>query len=500
MTSSSSTADCTHARAGLKKVLALGERGVAVGDRFVLTAALTPAGLLLNWRTRDVREPLARFALSLEPRLRADVTVTLPDDDALHSRYEDNTFAQLGRGKHRDWLFVNGDGTDAFSEFWNAVVATGQAVEPRLRRRELRTARGLVDRCETWAISRVPAEAMSFAKGFRPDTCAWVIDELRHDASGRIKQALEVCPGLAQVGLLLQDAGREPLWRVAADEIVRGRKLNQVIDGLIEASRSGPGSFGDDATLRVRQAVRCAGPWVRRSCLKGRFPPGISWSDAPRQRGMNAAWFEVIDTARTTQDDRLGEAAVCAFTSAHGVPLSRALRRSPLGWDRFFLWCRSTRRFPNRRSDPTRLVREAVRWCRANDARSALAEAAKARLAADRAPFPPPPFPDVFDGAFTARAIRDARALQEHGVAMQHCVYNEHVERAVAGDDYIYDCACGDSRFTVAIRREAGEWLFVAASGVRNKVLTAEERTAVEGWLEANEASNVPGAESGRND
>lgn len=486
MGSTSSTTNSAPARARLRKALALGEHGVAVGERFALMAVITPTALTLNWHARELVEPLARFALSLEPRLRADVSVSLPADEALRFRYDDRVDSLLGRRQHRDWLFVTSNGADAFAEYWDAIVATGQAVEPRLRRRDLRTARSLVGRCETWATSQLPAESIDFAKWFRPDTCAWVIDQVRHDASGRIKQALEVCPGLAQVGLLLQDARQEAVWRVAADELIRGRKLNHVIDRLIEASRSGSGSFGDDATTRVRQAVRRAGPWVSRSCLTGRFPPGISWTDAPRQRGKNATWFEVISLARTTQDDRLGEAALCAFASAHGAMLGRALNRSGVGRDRFFAWCRWTRRFPNRRSDPARLIREAERWWRANDVRSSIAEAAKARLATDKTPFPSPPFPDAVDGILSANAIRNAAELQAHGLEMDHCVYDQHVEPAVAGDDCIYDCSYEGARFTLAVRREEDKWRFLEARGVSNRPLTVAEREALNELLVSN--------------
>ncbi len=483
MKSSSSATAVTLARARVRGPLSLGEHRVGVGERFVLTAVLTPDALTLDWHARELEAPLARLRLSLEPRLRADVVVTLPADDALRSRYEDRTATQLGRGRRPACLFVSADRTDALDEFWSAVGATGQALEPRLRRRHLRSACSLIDRCDAWARSRLPAEAMAFAAGFHHDACAWVLDEVRHDESGRIRQALELCPGLAQVGLLLHDAGQEALWRAAADELIRGGKLNRVLDGLIDASRAGPSGFGDDATARVRQAVRCAGPWVSRACLTGRFPPGISWADAPRRCGKNAAWFELICFARTTQDDRLGEAAVCAFASAHGVALGRALSQSSVGWDRFFAWCKRTRRFPNRRSDPARLIEEAERWWSALDAQSALAKAAKAKLATDGASFPPPPFPDAVEGDLSARAVRDARALHAHGEAMRHCVYDQHVERAVAGDDCIYACAYQGVPFTLAVRREDDRWFFVAASGVRNKPLTAAEREALDTWL-----------------
>ncbi len=223
---------------------------------------------------------------------------------------------------------------------------------------------------------------------------------------------------------------------------------------------------------------------------EGALPCGhlVGRRPAPSGEERGVVRHHIIDLARTTQDDGLGEAAVCAFTSAHGVALSRALSQSPLRWERFFLWCRTTRRFPSRRSDPARLVHEATKWVHANDAR---AEAAKARLATDETPFPAPPFPDALDGPLSARAIRDARALHSYGAEMQHCVYAAHVERAVAGDDCIYGCSHGGLRFTLAIRRENDEWFFGAASGLRNRSLTEPEREVLDRWLASNRVATV---------
>ena len=483
MSSTSSTTNRTPARARLGTTLALGEHRVTLGERFALLAVVTPTALTLDWFARELVEPLARFSLSLEPRLRTDLTVTLPDDEALRTRYEARVLAALSRSQHRSGCFRGEHRADTFGDVWNEVVATGQAVEPKLRRRELRRVRALLGRCEAWATSQLPPEAIEFAKRFRPDTRAWVIDELRHDASGRIRQALEVCPGLAHVGLLLRDEQRDDLWRVAAEELIRGRKLNQVIDDLIEASRSGPGSFGDDATTRVRQAVRCAGPRVARFRLQGRFPSSICWADAPREPDANAVWFEVVGYARVTQDDRFGETAVCAFASAHGVALDQALGGRPASLRRFFVWCRSTRRFPSRRSDPVRLVREARAGRRAQRAQDRAADAARARRATDRTPFPSPPFPDGVDGPLFASAVRDATELQAHALEMDHCVFDQHVERAVAGEDCIYACSYEAVRFTLAVRREEDKWCFLEARGVSNRPLTAPGRDALDAWL-----------------
>ncbi len=145
-----------------------------------------------------------------------------------------------------------------------------------------------------------------------------------------------------------------------------------------------------------------------------------------------------------------------------------------------------TDRVPGRRSDPVQLVREAVTWWRVHEGEEAASQTARAQLAIDAVAFPAQPFADTNDGLLAVTAIRNAADLQTHSVEMQHCVYNEHVETAVAGDDCIYDCSYGGLRFTLAVRRRRGAWSFVAASGVRNRPLTTPEHEALDRWLASN--------------
>ena len=459
------------------------ERRVVVRDRFTLVATLDASGVTLQWLSDGRDEPLVALLLTLRPQLDARV---------VRSRFTDEEVDEHGlyfcsepfvRDDGGEWWFEERGGRDAFGEFWAGLLWTARRLTSGLSVDELREAHSLLDACEAWALSQLPPRGRELARRFWEGARSWVLNELLGDATGRIAQALAVCPGLASVALHLRERNDADAWPTARGEIIAGRKLNRVIDRLVECTLPADCPRGSAVVRSGRQAVRRAGPWVKPDLVCGVFPQSICWDDVPNAPAENAVWFETVGVLCKMPIPGRSKASLAAFASAQAMALHRAIEGRFLSAYDFLEWCMLTDRVLRRRSDPAQLVGDAVAWWRAHRGDDGSTLAARAQLGLDGVAFPRPPFADWSDDRLTATAIRDASALSAHGLEMDHCVYDQHVERAVAGSDCIYDCSYEGERFTLAVRRQGDKWFFLDAKGVSNRPLTAAEREALDACL-----------------
>ncbi len=306
------------------------ERRVVVRDRFTLVATLDASGVALQWLSDGRDEPLVALLLTLHPRLDARViwsgfTDQEVDDHGLYS-YRD----PFVRDDGGEWWFEETGGGDAFGAFWANLSWTTRRLVPGVDVGELLEAHSLMYECEAWALSQLPPQALRLASRFRETSRSWVLDAARDDATGRVAQALDVCPGLACVGINLRDQNHGDIWQVASAEIVQGRKLNQVIDRLVEHTLPADCPRGADTVRRSRQAVRRAGSWVDPHWVCGAFPRTICWDDVSSDAAENAVWFETIGMMRQMRMPSRWKASVGAFASAQANALHRATREMNL--------------------------------------------------------------------------------------------------------------------------------------------------------------------------
>lgn len=427
------------------------------------------------------------------------------------------------------------------------LAARGPAVEalPEEETRALLSSLFAVVRATTAAaVERCEPTAYRLAMRFLPHLRVRVYARLAGDATGRLAELAEACPGALVFALALAEVSESPRSVAAGErllaDVVAGRRLTHAIDDAVEAwlssvpeylvSRNGgrplavddtaelDAAFGPDlspaacearrwaaaldpaASHQVRAAkrllVRRAGPQVPTKALWLPPPAVLVPEDIPTSVRANARWYRVMVLHPVSWRPLPGvtparQRAVSSFFSRNAGQLGRGSgRRLDARISDLVDYGRATGRWPVRATDWVRYVGESARWHAqfhqppggaAGDVVGRDGDALRPETAL-AAP--------LFDASTLATAevglapIATVGALLEEGAEMQHCVVSRAVE-ALAGRVLLFRGVVAGERVTVELVRTLFGWDLGDVRRRRNALPSPRAMSLVRAWAAA---------------
>jgi hypothetical protein len=330
----------------------------------------------------------------------------------------------------------------------------------------------------TWAIKDCDPTARDLALRFSPEVRMFVYAALMADATGRVEQMVESCPGL--------------LTRAATDEGFGARALAGICEGLplrgllVDAVASVmPVERRPAAAVFVRRVPASVPPGVLTSTL---MALGSDVNDMPSSVDERHTWYEWQAEGLRVQR-RFADAdrpRFGSFVSKHALALDaiaiHGLEDRAILLSEIVDWARSDQgTVPTRAASPQQIYDTLhywhyEMWTRINiDVAGVLAEA-------------PVAFEEI-DGVFI-EPIRTVGELFDEGTRMRHCVAT-HAQDALKGRIHVYRGTVRGERVTIAIERadDSERWRLVEASGFANRRTT--KLGVIQRWIEMLEPSSV---------
>ena len=319
------------------------------------------------------------------------------------------------------------------------------------------------------------------------------------DATGRLGQMAQACPGLVLFLLALPDEVARPL----INGVISGRRLNHLLDEAAEAwmrwyVEVGPAERcrrlppEDDrrrmvANQRVR--LRRAGPLVSRDLLLVPPPPALVPEDIPRDPERNRDWFMVTSVWGLPWTDwwRWGD-----MSSVDRDGLSRFLSRqwedlcqhaelspadAPMEVLRFVLHLADYVRVMGRELDrdvgARRIVRELNDWDLAMCSHHTLPPNVELQTRGLTA---------WQGGGGTIRPLATVGELVEESRAMEHCVAGM-AKIGMEGRAVFLHGEIAARPVTIEVAPHGAGFRLVDARGRRDRLLTADEHAVILRWL-----------------
>lgn len=352
--------------------------------------------------------------------------------------------------------------------------------------------------------------ALRFPAHMRP----WLYGQLAADASGRLAQVAQACPGALTFAYALRAFGRRPGSGRAAVRLLRGliagQPLNQLLDEAIAAWASGAqkkvenprvpgghrrvwrclaeGKGGErESLLRAqRLLIRRASAGVPSVTLWLPPPPAFAPEDIPDRKLDNARWFRVVKCLRPLLTQRGGITAerrhnFCMFVSRHALQVRKCTELGNSDYWRtnsLLDYARAMNDWPRRATSPARCLPAAETWHHHFEEIRQLAE-----LAAETGeklvdsdgnplPFPEPPCPGWKSGGHEILPLRTANDVLAEGGRMHNCVASR-VGEALTGRAVLYHGESCGKQLTIQIEPEGDGYRLHEAAGLANAKPTA---------------------------
>lgn len=351
--------------------------------------------------------------------------------------------------------------------------------------------------------------ALRFASHLRLSLHRWFVN----DATGRLLQLVETCPGalIFAYGLMERPETREG-GTALLDGVVAGHRLDRVLDGAIRAWAEGgprdagwhachawavhglesPGSAsGVAARAAQRILIRRAGRRVPTTTLWQPPPIRLTPEDIPLAVLANARWFRAIKAAPEFYGGGtvpLGAAdgplrGVINLISRHPDMLFRprgggchALRQRAMTLLNF---ARSHGRCWGRNTDPGLVAREVRKWSRA-----------VRRSGENPAAWVFDSSPALFhgldkpwsDGTFVARPLLTAAEFKDEGRTMSNCVV-DRFPRAVSGHACYFHVDIEGRPLTLEVVRARDKFVTCEMAGPENAAVSPADVALVERFV-----------------
>jgi hypothetical protein len=327
------------------------------------------------------------------------------------------------------------------------------------------------------AVELCDPRARSQALRLSPEVRFFAYAASLTDQTGRVGQAIEVCPGLITYAAGCDRNGPR-LWELLTG-IALGRKLTALIElGLTLEPDRCLAHLVDARSRSAAQLVRRAPPIHVEELFIVLRAPGVDINDAPRSNASVGEWFEVIAAWGRESwriKDRAKANRLGGFFSKHALALQE--HDAPrLVVEEVMDWLEHAGGIvPSRSSSPRNVRRTVEEWHATlhleieHDPATSLAKG--------------PTVVQVFLG-IQLHPIETVGELVQEGLEMRHCV-GGFADAAIAGTLYFFRGTVGPARITVAVVGSAGHWWLREAAGFANRRLDESEREIVNRWVSA---------------
>lgn len=316
------------------------------------------------------------------------------------------------------------------------------------------------------------------------DSNLFVQVALSTDSSGRVRQALECCPGAVIFAAGLHECGAVLAAELLLLDIVSGRKLNTALDEAIaryaqDILRVESISRGD--VMALRQLIVRAGAGLTDCKQLMHFPPpAFTLEDIPsRGSATNAGWFRIVSHAAVEMARSPGtesrERGFGLFISKQAVEFSTFWELSRHERELVAVFWESTTRWPlHRNSALPEAGTERYRWT-FHRMFSAI--------------YPPesklPRFGDPWaEGAVEIAPLTTVQEVLDLGEELQNCL-PQLIELAIAGCCVLFRVKVGDELLALQLLNQTCLWEFGQFLGRNNRLATPTEWAAIAPFLDA---------------